>query len=280
MIALIGDRRDRALRAVFKYLRRRPVSTVYVDATDSIAVRRFLDLAVDRQRRDRVRAVYVRLPAPTSSGEGAVSDLQSWLEVSTARVITRPSIASSGASKPLQLQQIARVGFSIPATVITNDPNDVQTFRTRYRQIIYKSVSGVRSIVRLFEPRAEARLDRIRLCPTMFQEYVPGVDYRVHVIGERVISSRIVSPTVDYRYATREGFQADIQPGRLPPSVAARCRNVARSLNLEFAGIDLRKRSDGSFVCFEVNPSPGFVFFDPNGARGIARAVADLLMAP
>jgi D-alanine-D-alanine ligase-like ATP-grasp enzyme len=40
------------------------------------------------------------------------------------------------------------------------------------------------------------------------------------------------------------------------------------------AGIDLRRTTDGRWVCFEVNPSPGFVYFDDGT---ITEALADLL---
>jgi glutathione synthase/RimK-type ligase-like ATP-grasp enzyme len=49
---------------------------------------------------------------------------------------------------------------------------------------------------------------------------------------------------------------------------------------LPFAGIDLRRRGgDGAWVCFEVNPSPGFSFYESRTGQPIARAVARYLAA-
>jgi hypothetical protein len=43
------------------------------------------------------------------------------------------------------------------------------------------------------------------------------------------------------------------------------------------AGIDLRRSAQGEWICFEVNPSPGFTFYDAEDDEPIARAVARLL---
>ena len=33
-------------------------------------------------------------------------------------------------------------------------------------------------------------------------------------------------------------------------------------LDLPFCGVDLRQRPDDSWVCFEVNPSPGYSWYE------------------
>ena len=55
-------------------------------------------------------------------------------------------MASNG-SKPYQAQVIVRYGFSCPDTLISTSPQEVLDFASRYRQVIYKSCSGIRSIV-------------------------------------------------------------------------------------------------------------------------------------
>jgi hypothetical protein len=60
--------------------------------------------------------------------------------------------------------------------------------------LIYKSISSVRSIVSRFAPVHEARLADIAWCPTQFQQYVPGRDYRVHVIGEEPLACEVLRP--------------------------------------------------------------------------------------
>jgi glutathione synthase/RimK-type ligase-like ATP-grasp enzyme len=189
------------------------------------------------------------------------------------------SMGSNG-SKPYQAQLIARHGFAVPDTIVTNDPDRVRDFRARHGRIIYKSASGIRSIVREFDDDDLDRLDRIRWCPTQFQAFVPGTDVRVHVVDTEVFATEIDSDATDYRYATREGTKATLRAITLDADVADRCVSLARDLRLPFAGIDLRRRGgDGAWVCFEVNPSPGFSFYESRTGQPIARAVARYLAA-
>ena len=54
---------------------------------------------------------------------------------------------------------------------------------------------------------------------------------------------------------------------------------AARTLGLHFAGIDLRRAPDGRWFCFEVNPSPGFTYYEAHTGQPIADAVASYLAA-
>ncbi len=62
----------------------------------------------------------------------------------------------------------------MPETFITNDPELVHAFQREHGTIIYKSISGVRSIVKALDENDLARLDNIRWCPVPFQALVPG----------------------------------------------------------------------------------------------------------
>lgn len=203
--------------------------------------------------------------------------LSQWIEVTQARVVNRSTAMASNASKPRQAQLIARAGFDVPDTLVTNDPAEVLAFRARHGRIIYKSASGVRSIVRVLDDADLGRLSRVRWCPTQFQECVEGTDVRVHVVGGEVFATSIETDATDYRYATREGRSATLTAVGLDDHTRARCVSLASALGLAFAGIDLRRRPDGRWVCFEVNPSPGFTFYEHSTGQPIAEAVARYL---
>ncbi len=53
---------------------------------------------------------------------------------------------------------------------------------------------------------------------------------------------------------------------------------LAAGMGLLVAGIDLRVTPDDQWFCFEVNPSPGFTFYEDATGQPIAAAIADLLM--
>jgi hypothetical protein len=203
-------------------------------------------------------------------------------DIAPGRVLNRPSDAGSNHSKPFQAQAIRAAGFDIPETLITNDPPAAREFIERAwsdnGDVIYKSVSGVRSIVRRVEPQDLARLDRIRWCPTQFQRHVAGTDIRVHVVGETALAAKIVSEATDYRYAARDiGVEPEIVACELDADVRALCIALAGRLKLPLAGIDLRRTPEGRHVCFEVNPSPAFSFYERRTGLPIASHIGRYL---
>ena len=200
-----------------------------------------------------------------------------WIEVADARVVNRSDPQGSNGSKPYQAQLIAAHGLRVPQTLITNDPAEVLAFRRACGSIIYKSMSGVRSIVKAFCDDDLARLDDIAWCPVQFQQLVPGDDVRVHVVGEDVHATQIVSDVVDYRYARQSGGSATLRAIELEPSLAARCIALTAGLGLELAGIDLRMGADGAATCFEVNPSPSYSYYQAHTGQPIAASLARLL---
>jgi len=183
----------------------------------------------------------------------------------------------SNSSKPYQAQLIAQHGFAIPETLITNDPALVREFCARHQQVIYKSISGLRSIVQEVAPIDLERLEHIRWCPTQFQAFVAGTNVRVHVVEREVFATKILTEVTDYRYATRQGGEAELSAVELSDDLAERCIRLAQALELPFAGIDLKITPDDEVFCFEVNPSPGFSYFENNTGQPIALSVARYL---
>jgi glutathione synthase/RimK-type ligase-like ATP-grasp enzyme len=203
--------------------------------------------------------------------------LYRWIEVADARVVNRSDPQGSNGSKPYQAQLIAAHGLRVPDTLITNDPADVLAFRRAHGSIIYKSMSGVRSIVKALDDDDLARLDDIRWCPVQFQALVPGRDLRVHVVGQDVYATEILSDVLDYRYATRFGGSTALRATELGAELAERCVALTAGLGLVFAGIDLRIGPDGAVTCLEVNPSPSYSYYQASAGQPIAASLARLL---
>jgi hypothetical protein len=236
-----------------------------------------------------VKAVYLRPhdwpELPNSNGNGRQTDLRrhalavqevllSWSELTPALVLNRPSDMAANGSKPYQASWIESLGFRIPETLITTDPDIALEFWRRHDRVIYKSVSGIRSIVSRLTTKHRQRFDDIASCPTQFQQYVPGTEHRVHVVGEEVFACAVLSEADDYRYASEP---VEMLPCDLPSEVAARCKKLAGAMNLLLAGLDLRCTPEGCWYCFEVNPSPAFTCFQQVTGQPIAEAVARLL---
>ncbi len=304
MILLWGLERDTPLSRVHAELRRTGAPVVFVDqrevlrseisldVEDSVTgVVRAGEVSVDLAS---VRAAYVRpydswrigpvaragAGSPERSHARSFDDtLWLWADLAPALVVNRPSAMAGNSSKPRQAMTIARHGFAVPDTLIATDADAVREFRARHGTVVYKSLSGVRSIVSRLTPDHDERLADVAWCPTQFQQHVPGTDYRVHVVGAEVFCARIESEADDYRYGARQGAELSMHAADLPEEWTRRCRALAAEMGLDLAGIDLRRTPDGEWYCFEVNPSPAFSYYDRFG-QGIAGAVARLLTEP
>jgi hypothetical protein len=207
--------------------------------------------------------------------------LMRWMEIAPARVINRCAPMASNSSKPYQNQLIRENGFLTPETLITNDPALVREFHAKNPRIIYKSISALRSIVQQMSDDDESRLERIRHCPTQFQVFVEGTNVRVHTVGGEVFATAVRSEATDYRYATRQaGEPAQLREVTLSPDLREQCLRLAKSLGLEFAGIDLKITPEDDVYCFEVNPCPAFSYYEANADQPISAAVARYLAKP
>ncbi len=193
-------------------------------------------------------------------------------------VVNRARASVSNDSKLYQQLQLSAFGFLTPRTLVTTVPEQAAAFYQSCRKrVVYKSVSGIRSIVHRLEDEDLPRLERVRNCPTQFQEVVEGVDVRVHVVGEDVFATELKSTATDYRYAAATGDSLTARAIEIPPELAAACVRLTRSSGLMVSGIDLRRTSDDTYYCFEMNPSPGFVFYERTTGQPISEAVARLL---
>ena len=216
-------------------------------------------------------------PVELSRAKALCALFDELLDALPATIVNRPCTMGSNLSKPYQAQMITAVGLLTPPTLITNAPDAVRAFHAEHGRIVYKSISAVRSIVREWSPSDGPDLAAVTRLPTQFQAFVPGVNIRVHVVGEKVFATQIDSASIDYRYGEREGLPTTMQPVELPPDIAAACVTLTATLGLEMSGIDLKRTPDGDWYCFEVNPSPAYSYFEENGGQPIAAALAEHL---
>jgi glutathione synthase/RimK-type ligase-like ATP-grasp enzyme len=207
----------------------------------------------------------------------ATAGIVAWADAASGVILNRPASMASNNAKPYQAALIHAQGFAVPESLITSDPAALRDFLARHEALIYKSTSGVRSIVTRYDPRDRSRRVDDAACPTMFQRWIPGTDVRVHVVGQEVFAVQVTSTATDYRYPASEAERPLLSAVSLPDPVARRCADLAAALDLPFAGIDLRRSDDGVWFCFEANPSPAFTYYEEATGVPIAASVAALL---
>lgn len=300
MILLWGLESERPLALTYAELEKLGEQVVMIDQRDvaTMTIQLALDHGVagtlcikdEDLALANVTAIYARpydvrcLPVVEQAGPGSSTwqhafafheTFTAWLEMTPALVVNRFSAMASNGSKPYQLALIRQSGFRVPQTLITTDPEAVRAFWQRHGTIIYKSISGIRSIVSRLESADLDRLANVAWCPTQFQQYISGRDHRVHVIGTEVFAGEVMSDAVDYRYPGAQ--PVEIRACQLPDEIVTRCRQLAAALQLPVAGIDLRRTPDGEWYCFEVNPSPAFSYYQQETGQPISAALARLL---
>lgn len=239
-------------------------SGVYVRLMDDRALPEVKTEPADSQKRQQCRALH--------------DTLTRWCEIAPTRIVNRAAPMGSNSSKPYQAQLIRRYGFEVPETLITNEADLVREFQRNHKGVIYKSISGMRSIVQTMTEKDDERLDLIGWCPTQFQEFVEGMNVRVHTIGEMVFATAVRTEATDYRYAFRQvGDSAELTEFDLPDDLRRKCVNLTKGLGLAFAGIDLKITPEGRVFCFEVNPCPAYSYYQANTGQPIAQGLAQYL---
>ena len=161
-------------------------------------------------------------------------------------------------SKPAQIAVASKVGLDIPATVITNDPDEVRRFIAGSGdKTVYKTLSqslntemGKSLFTSIMTDSAVENLDLIGITPGIFQQLVPkAYELRVTVVGSRVFSARINSQSrpetsIDWR---RLPFAVDAVHD-LPPDIETKIQAVMKAFGLIYGAFDFIVTPDSRYV--------------------------------
>lgn len=199
-----------------------------------------------------------------------------WLDTTPNPVVNRPNAGRCNASKALQMTKLANGGLDVPEWVVTNQLADAEDSAASWGGAIVKSVSGVRSQVRMFDRETVgARLSASS--PVLIQRYVSGFDVRVHTIDGEGFGSRIDAEGVDYRWEPGEKHYRSIE---VPLEVLDRCLRFAHQVGLVLAGFDFRVDDEGRWWCLEANPVPTFLPYEAATGDPIGSAIVRHCVEP
>ena len=207
-----------------------------------------------------------------------------------ARWMSHPTAVWNAEFKPFQIQVARELGFTIPRTIITNDPKAIKKFFVEFGSMVVKPVrTGYISYQEkdfavftseVLEQHLE-HLECARWSPAIYQEFVPKrLDIRITVVGHEVFTAGIESQSdpealVDWRRTTNP-----LLPHRrisLPNDLQKKLLKMLTKLNLKFAAIDMIQTPNGEYVFLEVNPNGQWLWLDDRLELGISDAVADWL---
>ncbi|MGW4032810.1 ATP-grasp ribosomal peptide maturase [Streptomyces sp. NPDC004838] len=242
----------------------------------------------------RIRALYHRRPSVFTQAEDNQAARFSAQEnrrgfggvlaaLSDCLYLSHPQAIARAEYKPAQLATASRAGFTVPATLITNDPAEAKAFSAR-QPSIYKPLhagaydvdgepAGIWAAPVKFED-----LDRtVSHCAHLFQAQVPKTaDVRAVVVGDRVFCARITSPpgVVDWRAEYRN---LSYDPIPCPDELRPLLLDYLAHFGLRFGAFDFAETVDGAWWFLECNPNGQWAWLEAAAGLPITAAIADLL---
>lgn len=207
-----------------------------------------------------------------------------------ARWMSHPTAVWQSEYKPYQLRLAAKIGFAVPRTIITNNPDVVKRSFAEFGRMIVKPTrsgyvqtnEGEYSIYT--SEVLERHLDEVecaRFSPAIYQELIPkAFDVRVTIVGGLCVAALIDSQSeqaamIDWRQTSNPSLPH--YKAILPPELVSKLVCLTKALDLTFAAIDLVKTPSGDYVFLEVNPNGQWLWLDDMLNLGISEAVADWL---
>jgi glutathione synthase/RimK-type ligase-like ATP-grasp enzyme len=222
----------------------------------------------------------------------ADESLRALMESWNCRWVNQIDANQISAHKATQLSTINELGFSLPSTLITNDPLEALEFLQSLkhgvlcklmRSPMYEAKGSQRTRLPPKGPLTEDQIAEIPLIsqfPVMLQEYIPKlVELRVTVIGEHVFVAEIRSQeSLEGQHDWRQDRNVEIRDGSYW-DVASQCFNIVKKFGLLYGAIDLIVTPEKEIVFLEINPSGQFLFVEQNIPEfRMANSMVDLLL--
>jgi Prokaryotic glutathione synthetase, ATP-grasp domain len=250
---------------------------------------------------EQVSSVLLRRPRPISidaadSAEAAHTSSE-WTEALEAflacvpieRWINHPTRAAAASHKIEQLTRASRLGFEVPATLVTQDEGAARLFLSQHKQVIVKPLSGgfiERSsgqdtliyTTRVLPTHVE-HLSLVERCPVLFQAEVDKVyDVRLTAVDGRFSAVALRKQDEEGRQVTdirRDNWEGvSYQRIEVPERVAALLTTMLRQYGLRFAAVDFGVDADDRWYFFEVNAGGQWAWLDMQAETDIAGDLA------
>ncbi|OXG08627.1 RimK-like ATP-grasp domain-containing protein [Flavobacterium araucananum] len=248
-----------------------------------------------------IRSVYYRRPlSPDFStesltkGEQAfiLNEITYWIEglykiLKNAFWISPVFAIREAESKIFQLQTAQKLGFKIPDSLITNNPEEALEFIGTTSKIIKPIKTGLiddeigSKVIFTSVFSSSDDIERISACPTYFQDFVDKVaDVRVTVVGNKVFPASILSQEfaetkVDWRNG--ENLKLKYEKITLPKPLEDLCVKLTQNLGLNFGAIDFVKDKNNDFIFLEINPNGQWAWIERQLDYKISQEICTLL---
>ena len=193
-----------------------------------------------------------------------------------------------------RLQQLIRakqLGFNVPSTLITNDPDKARRFYQEHNQDIIVKVlhhhdvevnNKIYSIhSHIVDNKDLSRFEDLIYSPCILQERIHfHSELRVTVVKDKVFSVQLDSNASSTNYDDIHRIplsRLKKTPVQLEKDFEQRCIQLIDSFGLDYGAIDFVIDKNGRTYFLEVNPTGGWLWIEHGTGLPITRAVVDLL---
>lgn len=202
-----------------------------------------------------------------------------------------PSCIQLAESKIYQLSLAQSLGFKLPDTIVSNNPDAIRGFfEEKHGDIIAKPLrlgyfdygnrrAGVYTS-KVEKGDLEDELS-LKVSPVIYQELLPKLfDIRVTVVDQDLFAVAIDSQSVpsamlDWRRADTDALGHHIHC--LPHDIAELCLKLVKTLGLSYGAIDLVLSPDNEYFFLEINPNGQWVWMEDRLALPISDSIATWL---
>ncbi len=196
------------------------------------------------------------------------------------------SIAQSR-DKMRSLQILTHAGLRVPRSVLTRTPRGLKQSVERVGGLpvvmkLLRGTQGVGVMLVSVPVTAGSVFDTLQDLEqdVIIQQFIAeggGRDYRVFVIGEKVVGTMMrTAPSGEFRSNLHRGGEGSII--KLPKTYERAAIRAAKTLGVEVAGVDIIESKSGPLI-LEVNSSPGFEGIEAATGLNIAGMIVKYVSA-
>lgn len=205
--------------------------------------------------------------------------------------VNPPATARLADNKLFQQSAAASLGFMTPASLYTNDPDEIRAFlRLHGGKMVYKAFPAAAwrngedlfacHTVGLSEDDLVAD-ELLAATPGIYQAVVPKLyEIRLTLMGTQPFAVKIFSQDtekgkLDWRRAYDE---IRMEPTTLSPSLVDACVLLMSRLNLVFGCFDFIVDPDGNYIFLELNQQGQFLFVETYADLPLLDAFSEFLI--
>jgi len=205
--------------------------------------------------------------------------------------VNDPFAANKAKSKFQQLILAARLGMSVPRTLVTNHPHRVEEFAAETQGFLLTKAVYTPNVVINGRPQGipskKIEIEDLKhlghlfaLGPAQLQDYVDkAFELRVTIIGETVFAIKIESQSIEAAKVDWRPFVDSLRHTEfsLPERVQRFCIDFVLQQRLKFGAMDFIVTSDDEYFFLENNPFGQYLWLENKVGLPLTRTMCDYL---